>query len=158
MSIKHVPSLLTVLLLITFQSETFLASDKSHKNDQIEMGVKVVGYDELAPLMNLTSAPQIEVLIVRVMKLIKGKEQSDYIKVIYQHLHNQPDLPKEFFDSRHLWRFTLTRASSDDLSCKGPLPRLRPATGAETEQLPGNTSLPCYILRPGGFRSYDIKK
>jgi hypothetical protein len=114
-----------------------------------------VRYDALAPLANLTFGTQIEVLIIRVQKLITGREPSKYLKVVYQHLHGQPDLPREIYERQSLWRLALTKASKDDVSCNGPLSELTPTPGTQPEQLPDDAGVPCYVLRPGQLQKVD---
>ena len=98
---------------------------------------------------NLTWGIQIEILVIRVEKSIAGRESSKYLKVVYEHLHGQPNLPKEIYDGRSSWRFALTKASTDDDSCSGPLTQITRTVGAQEEPLPNDVSIPCYVLQPG---------
>jgi hypothetical protein len=116
-----------------------------------------VGYDEMLPLANLTSAPHLEILVVRVTKPSKIVERSPYIKVLYEHMQNRASLPEEMFDSKQEWRLKLTRADQSEENCEGPVLHFKSTTGAESERVP-NGELPCYILRSGDFRLSGKRK
>jgi hypothetical protein len=128
--------------------------ERPRKHRLIVTGVPV-GCDALAPLANLTFGIQIEILIVRVERSISGKERSHYLKVVYQHLHGQPDLPREIYERQSLWQFALTRASKDDGSCTGTLSDITPMPGTQPERFPRDDSIPCYVLRPGQLQKVD---
>ena len=149
--------LITVLLLIYASSAIFANGRRQRKHELVVAG-SVVGYDELIPLANITSAPQLQILIVRVGKRMKGREESRYIKVVYEHMQNEPKLPDEVFDGKRQWRFALMKPSAQDHSCKGPLQGLKQTTGVDAEKIPGDASLPCYVLRPGDLKPYDSKR
>ena len=147
---------LFLIPLLTIFAGSELSRDRpQHGKHGLVITGTAIGYDELAPLANLTSAPQIDILIVRVAKRISGTEESKYIKVVYQHLHGQPDLPTDIVDSRRQWVFALTKAPADDVTCKGPLKQVKHALGAEAEQLHDDASLPCYVLRPGDLKAQE---
>lgn len=154
MSREMTMPLIIVLLVVCASSAIFAAGGRLRKEELVVTG-RVVSYDQLVSLANITSAPQLQVLIVRVAKRVKGREESRYIKVVYKHMQNEAKLPSEVFDGKSHWRFRLMKAATQDHSCKGPLQGLKRTSGAETEDLPSDTSLPCYLLRPGDLKVYD---
>src|SRR5690349_3038411 len=123
----------------------------------------VVAYERsVTQLAQLTFVPNREVVIVRVDKLVKGREQARYLKVVYNYGTDEPSLMKEILNSQKQWRFRLKRDQSCDSSI-GQMKTVEPATkeGAlvsglkfisETEVLPDETSLPCYELKPGDYK------
>ncbi len=154
--------LLLALSVIALCGLTVLANERREK--QLVIVGTVAGYDQFLSLVNLTSAPQVQLLIVRVEKRIKGREESRYIKVIYKYGTDEPSLPEEIFNGKSQWRFTLTRDHSCDCSVRemqskqiegeggaeATLPRLK-RTNA-TEEIPNNANLPCYALRPSDLK------
>jgi hypothetical protein len=114
-------------------------------------------------LMNITSAPQVQILVVCIRRRIEGQEAEPYIKVVYQYGGDGTALPKEIFDGKSQWRFILRR---DDL-CDSSLGEMK-ATKAQNEEgqislphlkftsgmdgLADDLKLPCYILKPDGYR------
>lgn len=143
------------------------------KKQKVKIIGTVIAYaHSLTQLAKLTSVPAEEMLIVRVDKGSAMKQQSPYIKVAYRYWHTEPAVPKEFFDSRKQWHFLLVRETRCDgplrelLETKGKtergekvsLPFLQRTTGAENLEIPLDTTLPCYVLRPEGFKPYEIKR
>lgn len=136
------------------------------RHDLIVLG-RVVAYDQLSSLMDITTAPRLEVVIVRIDKRIQGREDSRYVQVRYRHLGDDTRLPSEVFDSKNRWRFVLVRDNSCDASFRVlqhtkvkpadeteiSLPHFKPTVGAETEEIPLDQTLPCYLLRPGALKS-----
>lgn len=126
----------------------------------------VVAYERsVTRLAQLTFVPNTEVLIVRVDKLIKGQQQAHYLKVVYRYGSDEPSLAKEVFDGRSQWRFTLKRDHKCDSSV-GQMKSVKTQTKegeevtlsglkftGETEGLADDTSLPCYVLKPGNYRA-----
>ena len=128
-----------------------LTTEAHRKRQSLRISGTVVGYDELISLANITSAPNAEILIVRVDALVKGNERARYIKVVYKFMQKEARLPSEVFEGDHRWRMTLTKADGGDQTCKGPIQRLKRTPGGEAEQIPDDVTLPCYILRPSAL-------
>lgn len=133
----------------------------------------VIAYDRsVTQLLKLTSVPAEEIFIVRDNKGPGVKRESLYIKVTYQRWLNEPDVPKEFFDSKKQWQLDLAREPRCDgplrelLEMKGKtergdevsLPRLQRTKGAEDLEIPGDINLPCYVLCPGSLKLYVNKR
>jgi hypothetical protein len=126
--------------------------------------VRIIAYDQYAPLMSITAAPQSQPLLVRLQKRIRGRENSPYIKVVYRYGINEMSLPEKLYDGKSLWRFILMRDHDCDSSLREmslvknthkqeqgnvTLPRLNFVN--ETESPRNDVILPCYELRPSNF-------
>jgi hypothetical protein len=162
MTRNHVLCLIVVLLIACI-NPTIGVSGLRREKQSLEIIGSVVAYDQLVPLTNITSAPQSQVLLVRIAKRIKGQEVGPYIKVVYKYGVGEPSLPQEIFDGKSQWRFILKRDGSCDSSLEEmkatkpqtkegevTLPRLKFTSG--TEGLGDEASLPCYVLKPGNYR------
>lgn len=159
---KRQTMLLLALSVIALSALMVLANEGREK--RLVIVGTVAGYDQLSSLVSLTSVPQSQLLIVRVKKQIKGREELRYIKVIYKYGANEGPLPKDIFDGTSQWRFTLTRDHSCDCLARdllseqsktedgteATLPRLKRTN--TTEKTPDNANLPCYILRPNDLK------
>lgn len=141
-----------LLLIVMF---CITPSASAHDKRRLVVNASIIAYDESASLVNITSAIQIEVFIVRIKKIIKGQEKMQYIKVVYQHMHKEQNLPAKIYDSHYSWQFSLVKAATNKVSCKGPLKHLKPTLGAENEKYPEDITLPCYILRPGDVKNIE---
>jgi hypothetical protein len=155
--------LVTVLILIV--SCCALAKhEQKARRDLIVQGRVVATYVTFVDLVRLTDLPNVETLIVRIERVIKGKQQSRFIKIRYQCWEGEPSLPDSILDSTKRLRFSLSRDHSCDSSL-GKMKGAKPATqkGAEvafpyfkftseTEGLTDDTNLPCYVLKPGDYR------
>ena len=124
----------------------------------------VVAYNQVAALVNITDAPQQQVLVVRADKALSGKEAGQYLKVIYKYGANEASLPDEVFNGKSRWQFNLTRDCGCDSSlAEGQskseneiaLPMWKQTV--EGEELPQNVKLPCYVLRPKGLTAVSKK-
>lgn len=155
MTVNRLTMRLIVVLSFVFASSIIFADHGGREKGEVLIVGSVVAYDERVSLANITSAPQLQILIVRIVKRLKGREESRYVKVVYEHMPNEGKLPSEVFDGKWQWRFELMKAAVQDQRCKGPLQGLKRTTGAEGEQIPSDTSLPCYLLRSGDLKVYD---
>jgi hypothetical protein len=119
----------------------------------------VVAYSQVAALVNITDAPQQQVLLVRADRSISGEEPAHYLRVVYRYGIDEASLPDAVFDGKSKWQFRITR----DCGCDGSLGENRSRieneitlptwrqTGAG-EEIPRDVKLPCYLLRPKGLR------
>lgn len=83
----------------------------------------VVAYEQSTALMNLTSAPQIHVFIVRTEKASSAAGSERFLRVVLQTFHGQT-LPPGLFEGGHQWRMTgITSAASE--ACTAPLKNLK---------------------------------
>jgi hypothetical protein len=138
---------LLLLALSCFYQESF-AQDKKK---QIKIVGRVVAIDDS---ISVTGLPLSRDLIIRIVKRMEGDEQTSYIKVVYQPLHGQKELPKEMWGSNGEWLFTLQRATDDDEICNEPVKgwvRTKLETG---QAVPDFEKLTCYLLSPDGFKRH----
>jgi hypothetical protein len=164
MTRNHLLSLILVQLIAWLNPMMEFDSMRSENKSLVVVGT-VIAYDQLLPLINITSAPQSQVLLVRIEKRIKGRESAVYVKVVYEYGGDEPSLPKGIFDGKSQWRFLLKRDGRCDSSLREmkagkpqskegeevTLPHLKFTD--ETEVLADDTNLPCYVLKPGNYRA-----
>lgn len=157
---------LIAVALIVFTGLSVSVGEGKQAEEQLKITGKVVAYDPSTSLISLTSAPKLEILVVRIEERVKGREESRYVKVLYKHMENNPTLPERVFDGKSLWSFALRREPSCDGPMKAlpslrshtgdgsdmPLPRLKRTLGAESEKITDETNLPCYSLRSSDLR------
>jgi hypothetical protein len=157
-------ALMTVVLIMLHDPAGLVHG--TNKESMLTIVGPVIAYERsVTRLAQLTFVPNTEVLIVRVDKLIKGQEQAHYLKVVYRYGTDEPSLAKEVFDGRSQWRFTLQRDRNCD-SAIGQMKSVKTQTKegeevtlsglkftGETEGLPDDTNLPCYVLKPGNYRA-----
>lgn len=158
---KNYLLLLIVALLIVYSKPPTTVSDSPHGSQSLEAIGTVVAYDQLGALTNITSVLQSQVLIIRIARRIKGRENQSYIKVVYEYAANESSLPQNIFDGNSQWRFVLKRNLSCDSTLKEMkatktkagdimVPRLK--FTREIEILEDEVNLPCYVLKPGKYR------
>jgi len=94
------------------------------------------------------------------------------IKVVYKFYRDEPNLPEEFFDFSDFYELSVIRDPKCDESVKSlsyetdlepgkpPSPRniLRVLTGAPADVLKPDLMLPCFVLRPGQYRTISSRK
>ncbi len=83
----------------------------------------VVAYDQAATLTKITSAPQVDILIVKVEGASPPDAAGSFKKIVLHGFHGEP-LPREFFEQGHRWRFAVL-ASRNLETCTAPLPYLK---------------------------------
>jgi hypothetical protein len=163
--IRKIVKSLVVMLLVVFVGSFIDARERQTVNRQLKINGRIVGYDQSVSLTGLTSTPKIDVLIVRVEKIIKGQEKANYIKVLREYWKDDFSLSKDLTNDRKEWTFLLTKAQGCDESLREmqfpskktsegteiQVPRYKPSTGAEAEGIPEDLKLPCYRVRPDGI-------
>ena len=92
MTTKHIIRIIIMLLSIS-TAPAASSSGKRQETDQLVITGRVVAYDQLIALSNITSAPALEVLLVRVETRLKGREDSRLIKVKYEYMGDNLKLP-----------------------------------------------------------------
>ena len=148
---------LVAALLITVSSQVSAGNDR--EPDLVIVGT-VVAYDPMSSLHLLTSAPNAQLIVVRIDNIIEGHEESRYVKVVHRALYSTRNLPPEIFDGNRRWRFDFIK----DCRCDGALSRSRSdaqevtdegvlldsgierTAGAEAEPLSMDAILPCYEI------------
>lgn len=163
MTSEQVVRTIVMLLAISTVSAASISGKRQEKLKLVITG-RVVAYDQLISLTNITNAPRSEFLLVRVETRLKGREDSRLIQVKYVYMGDDLKLPIEVFDSKNKWQFALHRDSTCDGSLRSlqenkpkaesemSLPRFKPTNGAETEEIPLDANLPCYVLQHGDLK------
>jgi hypothetical protein len=127
----------------------------------------VVGFDPSSNLVLGFESLRGDLLLVRVDKVLAGKEKAKYIKIHYQYFPGEPPLPRKMFEHKTQWCFWIKREPYDDYPLRQllyteardesgkvlpPDVRMERVPGMENEQLPPeNTILPAYEIRSGNF-------
>ncbi len=150
-------SLIFVLYLLIWCG--FVCSVNAQSAEKLVVKGKVVAFENsLTRILKLTHVPLKESFFVQIKKIIKGKENAKYIRIIHNYMAEEYDLPKDLFTRTGLWRFELLRDSecdknglntSEDIIASGK----RVVIVGEDKDVLKNDAFPCYILRPG-----DLKK
>ncbi|HEX8286725.1 MAG TPA: hypothetical protein VF556_01940 [Pyrinomonadaceae bacterium] len=139
------------------------------KKKNIKIVGKVVGFDSLAALSNITYAPQSQLLILRIDNLLKGKEKARHIKIVYEYFSTEAAYLSELLsDKNQKWKLNIARDASCDSTLKESkysksysidnkeellINRLKDVDGLEN--IPENTKLPCYILKNNGIKKHN---
>jgi len=157
--------LFAALIVLIVSCCALAKPERKARCDLIVQGKVVAKYVAPIDLVKLTDLPNVETLIVRIEKRLKGRQQSHYIKVRYQYWEGEPVLPDSILDSTKRWRFSLSRNHRCDSSLR-EMKAAKPETQksadvdlpyfkftGETEGLTDDTNLPCYVLKPGNYRA-----
>ncbi len=172
MSFRQFLILLILPLFFAFQAPARLENSGTPK---LKIIGTVIGYDgSVSRSLGVAEGMKYEILLVRVDKVLKGKEKSKYIRINYVYGYDIPPLPDEIFDGVKQWSFELKRDTDYDDPLremlyvraedeKGkelpPVPVLARVPGAENEKLPTeDTIIPAYKLIPGKFRGLPKQK
>lgn len=119
---------------------------------------RVVGFDRFASLTNITSAPQSQTIILKLDKILKGRQSRSYVVVVYDSWKGKPSLPEEMFNGKSKWKFYLTRKESCDsewqnivsLNSDGESQVFTRSSRFEwitsKPDIANNVKLPCYAL------------
>ena len=103
--------------------------------------------------------------IVRVRSHLKRKQISKYLLIRYQY-PCATGLPNEVFDGKRQWHLSVTRQMNCDQSHEdlkylvqispdgtvSQIPLLKPVPGKESEKIPTDVKLPCYVLLPSDLK------
>ena len=120
---------------------------------------RVIAYQPAMRLLQLSSAENSESFVLFATQDDKGTAQS--IKVLYKYWVNDKPLPDSMWTGRTEWQFELSRDRLCDEAIKNISEKNSPPTAKAAYQLTGTKSkqhfplgeeLPCYVLKPGGFR------
>lgn len=155
-----------ILLMFSLLSPSVFGA-RVEKDTFVIEGTVVAKYIDISTLICQDGWEMEIIILVRIESRIKGNEPHQYIRVHYSYICGQTDpLPKEIYNANNLWQFTLTRSQKCDGPLKGELypsddpeknkkvllPRIHRTTHAEQEQIPYDTQMHCYSLKPDGFK------
>ena len=96
---------------------------------------------------------------------MERKQISKYLLIRYQY-PCATGLPNEVFDGKRQWHLSVTRQMNCDQSHEdlkylvqispdgtvSQLPLLKPVPGKESEKIPTDVKLPCYVLLPSDLK------
>jgi hypothetical protein len=128
---------------------------------------RVIAREVYVGLPRTTSTVDVDVFIVRAKEPVKIRGASThFLRVRYEDYASQHPLPSGLLEGKESWRLSLKRDRSCDqlvsewlirpVSTSNELPK--PGTyilvrGADTADTPPlHTTMPCFILRPGGIK------
>jgi hypothetical protein len=152
--------ILTAVLLLLIASPIIHAKDKLHLKQRI-IGVVVANDGGL----ELADGSCRQNAVVRVKSHSKRKQSNEYVLIRYQS-GCAVLLPNEILEGKGQWQFSVTRQMNCDqrleelkylmqMSPDGTvyrLPLLKLVAGKESEKIPTDVKLPCYVLLPGDFK------
>jgi hypothetical protein len=140
-----------VLFLLIVCSFFYQVSYAQNEKKQVIIVGQVIAIDDSS---TVTGLPLSRDLVVKIVKRVEGNEQANYIKVIYQPMHGQKELPKEIWSSSRQWLFTLQKATDEDEICKEPVKGWRRTNSGTKRLVPDPKNLTCYLLTPEGFKRH----
>lgn len=148
------------LLLALLFASTSLGQEAKLKETHVLEG-RIVAYDSLASFANSAAGMPSQILVMKLIRKLKGKETAQYIQVHYLHPRDH-QAPEDFFNGKAVWRFSLARAGYCDgrlgdldylmaqgvngMKYKTSTKRLKATGGWENEKIPLDTKTPCYLL------------
>jgi hypothetical protein len=152
---------------LALSSIVLLLSSSVKANHQYVTTGRVIARDAYNGLARLSSVTNVSTFIVRVDKAPGGTKSPGFVKVRYEDYADQRPLPPDLLEGKSSWRFSLRRNRSCDLVVSeglfvahkdsNELPK--PDTfilisSADQKTLPPlNSTIPCFVLRPGGAKA-----
>jgi len=118
--------------------------------------------------INLLGGQRYEVFIFGIDKWERAWWSTAPVKVVYEFYRVEPNLPEKFFEFSSRYELTVVRDTKCDESVKNvsyeanvsesgkPLPAtyvLKVLDGAPTAALKPDLMLPCFVLRPGQYKT-----
>jgi hypothetical protein len=157
---------LTYQRVLALCSIMLLFSSSMEANHQHVTTGRVIARDAYTGLARLSSVANVSIFIVRVDDAPRGKKSPRFVKVRYEDYADQRPLPSELLEGKSSWRFSLRRnRSCDQVVSEGLFAAQReskelpkPDTfilvqSADQKDFPPiNSTIPCFILRPGGAK------
>ena len=172
MSVRQFLILLILPLFFAFQVPAGLSNSGTPK---LKIIGTIIDYDgSVSRALGTAEGVKYEILLVRVDKVLNGKEKSNYIRVNYVYGYDIPPLPDEIFKGIKQWSFELKRDTDYDAPLREmlyveakdengkelpPVPVLVRVPGAENEKLPTeDTIIPTYKLISGKLKEFKKTK
>lgn len=103
---------LGLVALVPLIGQANCGTAEKHKYDLVILG-NVVGFDGIWSYLNLDCAPKKQTLVVQVKSCLKGKVTSKFVKVTYQYMGKEQELPEGIWNSENLWQFKLVKAKPE---------------------------------------------
>ncbi len=152
--------------VLAFCSIMLLLSSSMEASHQHVTTGRVIARDAYIGLPRMSSVTNVSIFIVRVDDAQRGTKSPRFLKVRYEDYADQRPLPADLLEGKSSWRFSLQRnRRCDQVVSEGlfaaqksskELPK--PDTfvlvqSADQKDVPPiNSTLPCFILRPGGAK------
>lgn len=141
----------------------FLLSSSMEAAHQHVTTGRVIASDAYIGLPRMSSGTNLSIFIVRADDGQRGTRSPRFLKVRYEDYADQHPLPTDLLQGKSSWRFSLQRKRSCDqvvtkgliAAQKGSKELPKPDTfvlvqsADEKDVPPLNSTLPCFILRPG---------
>jgi len=125
----------------------FLTGHATCLGQKIVLNGKVIAYENsLVRITKLTDVPREETFYVKVEKVSKGKESSEFLKVKYRYIGEKNALPESLFEGKNRWKFVMLRNQECDQTGITENPAVSLVKIDEDERLPQDATFPCYLL------------
>jgi hypothetical protein len=131
-------TLIVVLIFLYFISGSSVFAQKI---ERIKVVGEIVGYDKLSPLFHITFAEKLQTFILKVDKVLKGKESENYIIVVHKTFDNENKLLEKILKGSNKVKLKLRR----EKSCDSSLERLKIEWVSKLTTKP-DSKMPCYLL------------
>jgi hypothetical protein len=170
---KKCLSLLLVGLLTSYLSSLAASGTNTNAKGILKVHGTIVAFEQSPTrIAMLTSVGQREIFILRIEQWLKGKEDSKYIKVVYDYRSDKAALPPEVLQGKEPFCLVLRRLPSCDSSILDEYPDRQEgdviagsessltyllANSAHDTAIPLEEALPCYTLQSGEFKRVASK-
>jgi len=158
MKLRIILSILTIAVL----TNSGVSAHIAEKGEKILIeGSVVAQFITAMTLTKFTGVKRSDIIIVRIDKLITGTEKSRYAITQYRYFDEGKMPLNDLSDASKQWQFEMERDSTCDSTVRNledagrkenrekesSLPYLKRTAGAESEKIPNDTILPCYVLQ-----------
>ncbi len=138
------------VVLIGYALSAHISEARSGRKE-VKFSGQVVAFDQTANLLNLTSAPQLQVLVVKVDDA-KRKELPPYVKVVVSRFYGEPELHSTVFEPGNRLRFVVWSNPKMLEICRSALPHIRWLAPNKESDIPSMDSLKCFESRPQSLK------
>lgn len=124
---------------------------------------EIVAFDRFNSLLNVTHVPPTQLFLMKISRVVKGKENANYIFVKQRNYDDETSLLKAINAGKYRFTMNLTREPDCDSSLKG-LDKIRIAGRVENSKdfpriewlrsdlnIPVDVRFPCYALNGKDF-------
>jgi hypothetical protein len=117
----------------------------------------VVAQDNVSRLFMVQNYAQQEIFFVRTLDKHSNRETSQIIKIVHQYRSLKEKLPEQVFSSDKKWSFKVVRNVSCDVRVEkwSDNPNI---FLIDSNDLPSNIDVPCYILKRKGVKGLTRKR
>ena len=160
------------LRVAVFSILTLLMRSDMRAAEKHEATGHVIAMDVYLALPRTSSTANVELFVLRIDEPVKVRGTPlRFVKVRYEDYANQHPLPSDLLDGTARFRFSLNRdrscdqvVSKDLIIPRSPSNEL-PKSGtfvllqsADVKDVPPlNSTMPCFILRPGGLKPVSVQ-